>query len=80
MALEFDDAFRTASGMVSARIMPDSVGDAVQPVDDFLAEMTASSPEVWTENAVSSSQTWSDLRRVATEALRNLRKATIDVD
>ncbi|MEV5613635.1 hypothetical protein [Streptomyces sp. NPDC052225] len=73
LALEFDDAFRVALGLVAQGLLPESVGTLLRPVDQILAEMTEGSAEAWTTDAVAHSPAWERLRSTAREALGTLR-------
>ncbi|MEU6549750.1 hypothetical protein ABZ915_05570 [Streptomyces sp. NPDC046915] len=74
MALEFDDAFRVASGVVSEGRLARFVVQVVRPVDEVLAVMTDSSREEWSERAVVESVSWGRLREAARTALACLRE------
>jgi hypothetical protein len=78
MALDFDDAFRTTSGMIRQGLMPDSLREALHPVDEILTEMTDSHEDEWDEEAVSESRTWSILRKAAATSLISLKETEFE--
>lgn len=78
MALDFDDAFRTTSGMIRQGIMPDSLRETLRPVDEILTEMTDSHEDEWDEEAVSESRIWSILRKAAATSLISLKETEFE--
>jgi hypothetical protein len=72
LALEFDDAFRVASGMVSEGILPETLREFLAPIDELLTEMTHSTLDEWSVDSLSHSSAWNCLRRLATDALPHL--------
>jgi hypothetical protein len=73
MVLEFDDAFRVVSGMVSEGLMSPFISESSRPVDEILTAMTDSPGEEWTERAVLESVAWERLREASRTALRIVR-------
>lgn len=72
LALEFDDAFRVASGMVSEGILPETFRDLLVPMDELLTEMTHGTQDEWSVDSLTHSSAWNCLRRLATDALNHL--------
>ncbi|MEU1050612.1 hypothetical protein ABZ400_36530 [Streptomyces sp. NPDC005897] len=74
LALEFDDAFRVASGMVSEGSLPAPLGNLLAPMDELLSEMTRSTQDEWSIDALGLSVAWQRLRMLAVEVLRYLEE------
>ncbi|MGA5322196.1 hypothetical protein ACPCIU_17380 [Streptomyces seoulensis] len=74
LALLFDDAFRPVMGVVSDGGLPQSIAEALVPVDQILAEMTEAGLDEWTQEALSTSRRWAMLRSAARESIEGLDK------
>jgi hypothetical protein len=80
LALEFDDAYRTTSGMIAEGLLPHAVGDVLRPVDEILTMMTDAGQEEWTESAVTASPAWERLRDAAKTSLQSLMAMDIGIE
>ncbi|MFB8248833.1 hypothetical protein ACFC5X_27800 [Streptomyces sp. NPDC055952] len=72
LALQFDDVFRVASGMVTEGYLSEDLGALLTPVDEMLREMTQSAQEEWSIDAVRHSARWAHLRDLALAVLQYL--------
>lgn len=71
-ALLFDDAFRPVMGIVREGGLPQSIAEALVPVDQMLAEMTDVGPDEWTQEALLASRRWAMLRTAARKSIEGL--------
>ncbi|NUS82862.1 MAG: hypothetical protein HOY75_08930 [Streptomyces sp.] len=72
LALEFDDAYRLASGKAQEGLVSDTTLNAINPINEHLRIMTEMGPALWTEAALRSAQEWRDLRDLAQSAKSRL--------
>ncbi|MFE1314317.1 hypothetical protein [Streptomyces sp. NPDC058755] len=72
LALEFDDIYRVVSGMAAEQLIPENLMEPLEVIDGLFQEMTREPKGKWTENAVSSSKEWAELRTAASNVLTPL--------
>ncbi|MFE1307735.1 hypothetical protein [Streptomyces sp. NPDC058755] len=80
LALEFDDAFRTVSGMINEGRLPESLREPLDIMDSLLQEMTRTPEGKWTRDAILNSRDWNTLREFARNSLSALRKVRLEGD
>ncbi|MGW2698997.1 hypothetical protein [Streptomyces sp. NPDC001340] len=80
LALEFDDAFRTVSGMINEGRLPEPLREPLDIIDNLLQEMTRTPEGKWTRDAILNSRDWSTLRELARNSLSALRKVRPEGD
>ncbi|MFF4533962.1 hypothetical protein ACFY1P_32420 [Streptomyces sp. NPDC001407] len=78
LALEFDDLFRHAHGLVASELIPGAVIEALRTVDVELRNMTDSSDSLWEEDAVRAAPEWRSLRSAARNAGIDVRSMGVE--
>lgn len=77
LALELDDVAPMLPQVVTAGHLTNQGAQAVEAVSDRLARMSGQKhAELWTPDALRTSDEWSSVRRLASEALQHLGDAT----